>query len=180
MPARLFVGVPVPPSAAYAQVTQEAAAELAAARPVPAGSWHLTLRFLGEVLDDRPLRDALGAALRGRPALPCVVEGLGAFPNAKQARVLWAGVRVPGVDGLAAAVEEATAPFGEPPERRRFVAHATLARLGRPADVRSLLARRKDTLLAQGVLDRVVLYDSRVSASGPAYAPVQEWRLGTA
>ena len=180
---RLFVGIPVPASATYDEVAREVGVLAPSARPVLAGAWHITLRFLGEVLDPEPVEDALDAACRGRPALPCVVEGIGTFPGTgfppdKKARVVWAGVRAPGIDALASAVEQTTAGFGDPPESRRFVAHVTLARLGNPADLRSLVSRHKSTLFAQGLLDRVVLYRSSQGPAGPRYDVVHTARLG--
>ncbi len=168
---RLFIGIPVPPGPVYEEVTRRLPSQ---AKPVPPGTWHMTLRFLGEVLDPEPVVAALDGAVRGRPVLPCVVEGVGAFPDAKRARVVWAGVRAPGIENVAEAVEEATAGFGEPPERRRFVAHVTLARLRNPADLRSLVDRHRDTLFAEGVLDRVVLYRSTPGPQGSVHERLHE------
>lgn len=180
---RLFVALPVPPSPVYQQVTRDLLAAAPSARPVPAGAWHITVRFLGEVLDATPVIAALEAACKGRPALPCVVEGLGTFPGTgfppdKKARVAWAGVRAPGIDALASAVEQATARFGEPPERRAFVAHVTLARLPNPADLRRLVDQHRATLFAQGPIDRVVLYRSTLGPGGPRYEDLHTVRLG--
>ena len=174
---RLFVAVPVPPSPRYGELADEVVAGRGAKR-TPEGQWHATLRFLGEVLDPAPVIAALEAACKGRPALPCVVEGLGAFPVAKKARVAWAGIRAPGIEALAAAVEAATAGFGEPPERRRFVAHVTLARFSHPVDLRSLVDRHKDTLLSEGVLDRVILVRSRLGPGGAVHEELHAVRLG--
>lgn len=183
---RLFVGLPVPPSPRYGELAREVKAAAPQARLVPAGNQHVTVRFLGEVHDAAPVIAALDAACQGRPALPCVVEGLGTFPDArfppnKRARVAWVGVRAAGVEALADAIVQATAGFGEPPEPRRFIAHVTLARLPQPADLRSLVDRHHDTLVAQGVLDRVVLFRSRLGA-GPGgasmYEPMHAVRLG--
>lgn len=180
---RLFVALPVPASPAYGRVTQELVAAAPSARPVPEGAWHITVRFLGEVFDPHPVSAALDAACKGRPALPCVVEGLGTFPGTgfppgKKARVAWAGVRAPGIDALAFAVQQATARFGEPPEGRPFVAHVTLARLPNPADLRSLVDRHKGTLFAQGTIGRVVLFRSTLGPGGPRYDEVHTVRLG--
>jgi 2'-5' RNA ligase len=179
---RLFVALPVPASPVYGTVTRDLLAAVPSARPVPDGAWHITVRFLGEVFDAAPVAVALDAACRGRPALPCVVEGLGTFPGTgfppgKKARVAWAGVRAPGIDALASAVEQATARFGEPPERRPFVAHVTLARLPNPADLRSLVDRHQGTLFAQGPIDRVVLYRSTLGPGGPRYEGLHTVRL---
>jgi RNA 2',3'-cyclic 3'-phosphodiesterase len=178
---RLFVGLPVPPSPRYAELAAEVARAAPGARVVPDGTWHVTARFLGEVLDAAPLIRALEVACNGRPALPCVVEGLGTFPDKfpphKHARVAWAGVRAAGIEALAHAIEQATAGFGDPPEKRRFVAHVTLARLSNAADLRALVDRHRGTLLAQGRIDRVVLFRSRTGPGGSAYEPLHTVRL---
>lgn len=180
---RLFIAIPVPQSPVYAAVTRDLLAVAPGARPVPDGAWHVTLRFLGDVHDPAPVIAALDAACAGRPALPAVVEGLGTFPGTgfppgKKARVAWAGVRAPGIEALADAVVRATTAFGEPPERRPFVAHVTLARLPHPADLRSLVDRHKGTLFAGGRLDRVVLFRSHLGPSGPRHEALHTVALG--
>lgn len=171
---RLFVGLPAPASPTYDAVTRELLAIAPQARP--AALPHVTLRFMGEVHDPAPVITALDAACKHRAALPCVVEGLGTFPRAfppdSKARIAWAGVRAPGIDALAKAVVQATASFGEPPEQRPFVAHVTLARMPRPTDLRSIVQRHRNTLFAQGNLDRVVLYKSALGAEGSSYEPL--------
>lgn len=179
---RLFVGLPVPDSPLYEAVKRDLVDVARDARPVPPGSHHVTLRFLGEMAEPDGVIAALDRACAGRHALACVVEGVGTFPGGfptdKRARVAWAGLRAPGVEQLAAAVEDATARFGEPPERRPFVAHVTLARMARPADLRLLVEKHRRTLFGQGVLDRVVLYRSMTGPRGPAYEVVHTVRLG--
>ncbi len=180
---RLFIGIPVPPSATYASVQAELAALVPGVRLGSPGNEHITVRFIGEVFDAAPVIAALDAACRGRPKLPAVVEGLGTFPGGrfpadKKARVAWAGVRAPGVEALADAVIAATAKFGEPPEPREFVAHVTLARLPRPTDLRLLVERHRQTLFAQGALDRVVLFRSDLGPTGPRYDRLHEAVLG--
>lgn len=174
---RLFVGLPVPDSPHYEVVKRDLVEAAPDARVVPAGSHHLTLRFLGEMAEPDGVIEALDRACGGRHALPCVVEGLGTFPGGrfpadKRARVAWAGLRAEGVEALAQAVIEATARFGEPPERRPFVAHITLARMARPADLRLVVEKHRGTLFAQGVLDRVVLYRSTPTPRGSEYSAV--------
>lgn len=180
---RLFVGLPVPDSSLYEGVKRDLVDAAPDARAVPPGSHHATLRFLGEMAEPGGVVAALDRACAGRPALPCVVEGLGTFPGGgfpadKRARVAWAGLRAPGVEALAQAVVQATARFGEPPERRPFVAHVTLARMARPADLRLVVEKHRATLFAQGVLDRVVLYSSTPTPRGSRYDEVHAVRLG--
>lgn len=180
---RLFVALPAPPSPRYAELARDVAAAAPGAKVVRDDAWHATLRFLGDVHDPAPVAAALDAACKGRPALPCVAEGLGTFPDRgfpphKRARVAWVGLRAAGVEALAEAVVEATAGFGEPPERRPFVAHVTLARLPNPADLRSLVDRHKGTLVAEGMLDRVVLFRSQLGPGGSRHEELHVARLG--
>lgn len=180
---RLFVGLPVPPSTAYDAVGADLMRRHVGARLTPPEGRHVTLRFLGDMAEPDGVIAALDAACRGRPALPCVIEGVGTFPNRgfpphKNARVAWAGVRCPGIEGLAQAVETATARFGEPPERRPFVAHVTLARLARPADLREFVSAHADTSFGAGRFDRVVLYQTVHTPRGSEYHEVHAVPLG--
>src|SRR5512137_3049086 len=55
---------------------------------------HLTLKFLGEVPDAKAqeILATMSGAVQGSGAFDLAVEGVGAFPNVKNPRVLWAGV----------------------------------------------------------------------------------------
>jgi 2'-5' RNA ligase len=84
--------------------------------------WHITLRFFGEVDDAAPVEQALH---EGVAQVPSTVAALG--PSVRRVgAMLWAPVG--GLDDLAAAVVDATALLGAPPERRPFRGHITLAR----------------------------------------------------
>lgn len=177
MTRRLFVGIGLPPaeSSLLAQeVARWAGADGIPGRPVPPESWHLTLRFLGDV--DDVAADRLVAALdeaRLGASFRIVIAGAGAFPNARRATVLWAGVREEERLGeLAAAVEEAAAGAGFPASERPFAAHLTLARVRPPADVRSLVARPLGPVVVP--VTEVILYESH---PGSRYAAVDRFPL---
>jgi len=94
--------------------------------------WHVTLRFFGEVDRD----DAIVDALRGATFDECT-----ATIGPRAATIGRGVVQLPiaGLDALAAIVGDVTAPFGEPPPRRRFRGHLTLARTkGHGIDTTSL------------------------------------------
>jgi 2'-5' RNA ligase len=59
------------------------------------------------------------------------ISGLGAFPNLKQARVLWVGVGgdLDRLSTLQQNIDSALAVLGFPKEERPFVPHLTLARI---------------------------------------------------
>ena len=105
-------------------------------------NWHITLRFLGPI--DELLRDRLSMELErsvdGRSG-HVRVSGLGAFPRASKATVLFGAVSDPDelLDPLAAQCETVCRDVGMEPEERPFRPHLTLARIRPPQDVRRLI-----------------------------------------
>jgi RNA 2',3'-cyclic 3'-phosphodiesterase len=143
--------------------------------------WHVTLRFLGDVVEGQlePLGDALLASASSEPGpVECRLGPVTGW---------FTGVRVlqlpaTGLDGLANAVRAGTVPVvpeqaqGEPP----FNGHLTLARAkGR------LAAAAQDELAgipfaAAFPVQHVDLVASRPSPSGHVYSTVVRARLGSA
>ena len=130
---RLFLALPV------AGETQAHLAEAIARwrRTMPEVKWeapealHLTLQFLGEWA---PEREAELAAALGDIAWEPVrlrVAGTGAFPDAREPRLLWAGASAPGLEQAATAIARRLQPLGIVPEERPFTPHITLGRLPR-------------------------------------------------
>ena len=168
---RLFIGIPVPPAPSFAAVTRVLLGAAPDGKAVPEGSWHITLRFLGEVPDPAPVAAALDRALLGQHALHGLVEGLGAFPSARKAGVVWAAVQAVGLDEVAQKVRAATATMGAR-ETKPFHAHVTLLRLPSPKDLHAFLEQHQGTGFAEGWLDRVVLWRSELGPKGPRYTPM--------
>ena len=112
-------------------VQRELARHRAAVRWARGDQLHVTLKFLGNVEEAAlgSLRQALLRALGAAPPLAAAVRGLGAFPDLRRARVLWAGVVCAPLAGIAAAVDAAAATIGVAPETRPFHAHVTLGRV---------------------------------------------------
>jgi 2'-5' RNA ligase len=100
-------------------------------------NFHVTVKFLGSVDDTRvqSVIDALHTAAHGHAPFDLEVGGLGAFPTATRARVLWAGLLagLAPLAALAGSVEEALSGLGFPRENRAFSPHITLARVREPA-----------------------------------------------
>lgn len=180
---RLFAALVAPPPvhARLRAASHALAAALPGARLVPDASWHVTLAFLGDQPETQvePITRALAQAAANAPAPePLAWAGsLGAFPNPRHARVLWAGVAAavvqsdPGTAATPHALESlashcaahlaAWSPDPPPPgpappgtgaahHGRRFVAHATLARTGHVAtECRRVLAEASQAALSR-------------------------------
>lgn len=147
-------------------------------KAVPPRNWHLTLRFLGTATDlqlDRVLADLSMSSLPGPTRLR--FTGLGAFPRAARAAVLWLGVDADeGLDDLAAACEEAAVGAGFDPEGRPFHPHLTLARVRPPEDVRPLLARVPPFVHSMAV-DTLTLFESHLGRGAAVYEPIERIEL---
>lgn len=97
---------------------------------------HLTLKFLGDVAEEREaeLAEALARAATGTRTLSLTLGGFGVFPDFSRPRVLWVGVTSePGLEILQHRVEQEFAPLGFPTEGRPFRPHVTLGRAARDA-----------------------------------------------
>jgi 2'-5' RNA ligase len=130
---RTFFAVEVSPEihATLVALKRDLAATGAAVRWVRDEGLHATVKFLGAVPAAQlpELQAALCAPAGARPAMTAGVRGLGVFPTARRPRVVWAGLDCPPLAELAAALDDALAPFGFAPEARAFRAHITFGRV---------------------------------------------------
>lgn len=146
---------------------------------------HITLKFLGEVGDDRI--DAVCAAAEAAAVqvsgFSLRIKGLGAFPNLRSPRVLWCGVEDPS-GGCRQWVERADPLFeqlGFPPEERAFTPHITLGR-SKSGSGTAALRRALETTKAPDTPEmraaQVVVFESRLLPGGAQYTPVSTHPLG--
>jgi 2'-5' RNA ligase len=185
----MFVAL-VPPESAVEDLEEflaprREAAPFRWARPE---QFHVTLAFLAEVADHQldELVERLTRAGKRRTAFPAQIAGGGAFPNARRARVVWAGLDLDEhghteLTRMATGARAAASKSGIAVDGQRFRAHITLARLGRPAEVstwvRLLDAYRGPTWTADR-LTLVASYLGEGSGGRPRYEVVDEFPTG--
>ena len=183
---RSFIAVPVPPQAAEKlRVAQDSLrAADASVKWVDPHSFHITLKFLGEVEPQRLQQtwQAVDAALDGASSFTMRFLGLGAFPNPNRPRVIWAGLTDGAAEltALAATVEQACNAHGFAPEDRPFRAHLTLGRAreaGGNANLSAAIAEGKQEQLGEVRVDRVLLMKSELTPRGPVYHVLQDHPL---
>ena len=145
---RLFFAVPLPSptKAPIEALVPEISRTLPEARIAAASGWHLTLAFLGQV---RPESAAdvvkVGeTAVAGLSPARLRLEGAGGFPNARRARVLWAGIAgdVDVLASLAVTLATECRRAGLRFEERELHPHLTLARFQRPAPLPESIVER--------------------------------------
>src|SRR5213595_791144 len=183
---RLFLAV-FPP--ASVQGAAHAAGGSLRAQGGPAVSWvkpenlHYTMRFLGEVGEDGARRagDAAREAASDIAPFEAVLGALGAFPNARRARVLWVGMSEggDGLKALARALAGALERRGFEREKQRFSPHLTIGRVREPMhDWSAALAAEQSPAPERFRVDRLTLVESKLSPKGSTYTPVIEAMLG--
>ncbi len=174
---RLFIGVPT---------TADARAAIARTLPknlpgklVAPEKWHFTLRFLGPTT--REARDAIIARLSDAKLgsrFNVRFGELGAFPNARSARILWLGVTRGGerMSELVDVAEDAARRAGFAPEARPFKPHLTLARIDPPRAISTLLGQKHHFDIEMAV-QALILYRSQLGGGPARYDEVVKFDL---
>jgi len=159
-------------------------AQLSRATPERAVRWdkaekiHLTLKFLGDTRqEDVPrIEEALANATRDIKKFSFTPDGLGCFPNLKQPRVVWVGVKdSSALIAMQNRIETHIVPLGFPKEDRAFSPHITLGRVRREASRaeaasvgEAVRARANQTFGTESV-SRVILMKSDLQRDGSIY-----------
>jgi 2'-5' RNA ligase len=148
-------------------------------RWVKAENFHLTLRFLGDVQEENlgGVCAALEKVCAGHAPFDIGLLGLGAFPSARRARILWAGVGEGSeqLRSLARGLDVALASLGFEGEVLPYTPHFTLGRVrGRPARL-ELPSGIGDYRFGAGSLE---LVESSLDPGGAAYKTIVSFALG--
>ena len=179
----------VPRDAGWAAAAEEALAPLRPALPPAAWTrpetWHLTIRFLGDVPPAGLERFAAGIAeaAAGRAALRLAAGGAARFPPRGRARVLGVALRedTGALADLAAAAEREARAIGLDPEERPYSPHVTFARLRRPWP-RPAIDRFEESVarwpLPRWPATALVLVASALEANGAVHTELARFPLG--
>ncbi|TDI48370.1 MAG: RNA 2',3'-cyclic phosphodiesterase [Acidobacteria bacterium] len=156
---------------------------LHAVRWVPAANLHLTLRFVGETSPERAdvLRANLRVPIRREGTFELAFSGLGCFPRVEKPRVLFIGA-APVEDTLLSlqrSVENAIQSGGFEADARRFHPHLTIARFKQlePA-LHKTLSDYSEHAWGSMSVSEVILFESRLSASGAHHHVLERFGLG--
>ncbi len=100
-------------------------------RPVKTNQLHLTLKFLGEVLEKQLVGIEKELHLIKLPSFEIEFTHLGFFPNERRPRVIWIGLSEEKrqLTALAQEVDERLSKIGFPKEKRKFSPHLTVGRI---------------------------------------------------
>jgi RNA 2',3'-cyclic 3'-phosphodiesterase len=143
---------------------------------------HVTLKFIGEVAEER-VPSICGAlqTVGAVESLTLAFRSVGFFPNARRPNVAWIGIEAPpGLSSLAAAVNRALAPLGIEPEIKQFVPHLTVARFKENRLLPALQAeieKWKDHSFGHFTTAEIRLIESRLKSSGAEYTTLRSFHF---
>lgn len=153
------------------------------ARWVTKTNLHFTVKFLGNVEEMQigPIGEALAETLRPFSRFTLNAKGLGVFPDARRARILWVGLRDGELATLAATIDKKMISLGFAPEARNFQPHLTIGRWRRfnasPNKLARELERWKEIEFGQFEVKEVILFHSILKPEGAIYHPLNAVRL---
>jgi 2'-5' RNA ligase len=148
-------------------------------------SWHVTLKFLGEISAETADRFALaiGEALGNLRAGSLSSSGALLLPGPGRPRVLGIGfaessTALPSLSAVARGAELAFRRLGGEAENRAFRPHVTLGRVRQPwpREAVERFAREADAWsFPDWPVRSCILYESRLQSSGAVHTPLREW-----
>lgn len=144
---------------------------------------HLTLKFLGEVSEEKceEVKAALDSAAKETKPFEINLKDIGAFPKIEFPRVIWAGLDKGAAESTAVAknIDEVLSRIGFQKETRSFAAHLTIGRVRSPKNKAALEEKvetaNHETLPAiSQTISSVILFQSTLTPKGPIYTKLHE------
>jgi len=145
---------------------------------------HLTLKFLGEVPDDRAAQvtDACKEIAAKAEPFEFVLNRAGCFPPEGRVRIVWGGSSFTPDElaALASRAEEVFERLGFARENRPFSPHVTIGRV-KVDDTRGHLRRAVEAQRVTRIAEHVstlTLLESELSPAGPHYTALGKFPFG--
>lgn len=175
---RCFISIEIPEyiktgMSAIQDRLKKSSADISWTRP---DGMHLTLKFLGEIEENRitKIETAMNSACAGINPFSLDVSGIGVFPDIRRPRVVWIGLNENGnnLTKMQRDIENQLEETGFPAEKRRFTAHITLGRVRSNRNLSQLLKimdEEKNAEIGSFSVSNVHLMKSDLRPEGALY-----------
>jgi RNA 2',3'-cyclic 3'-phosphodiesterase len=185
---RTFIAIDVPPAVLDTIIRIQSRFRPLGLRAswVKPGNIHLTLKFLGETDPDRipGIQNKLTEILASFTPFRLSLDSVGVFPNTKNPRILWIGLKDDEgtLQTLQSSIEKALEGMGFPMDPRPFAPHLTLARIKSPKGNREL-QDELDAVNQKGIdphpfdVGEIHLYESQLTPKGSIYTVLANFKL---
>ena len=180
---RLFVGIPISEKVKLnlSQFVKQLTATGADLNLVSIENLHFTVKFLGDVAEDKiaEIKGKLKAAIKDKPKFRVQLKEVGVFPSWQMINVIWIGTDS---RELISIIKETNKALEEirPEELSTSVAHLTVARVKSRKNkekLQEVLQKFKSENFGEMVINKVVLYESKLTKKGPIYTEVETFLL---
>jgi 2'-5' RNA ligase len=179
---RAFIAIPCPDELKNGILNiQKSVVKLGRMKLVERGNIHMTLKFLGEVGDNKidELINALGF-ISENESFAISLKGIGAFPGRGYIRVLWVGVDGGSdkISEIQEGIDRKLSSMGFEKDNR-FHPHFTIARV-RSIDLKRVgefLTKNSDLGLGKFTVRGIDLMGSKLSPDGPTYSVIHSFEL---
>jgi 2'-5' RNA ligase len=146
---------------------------------------HLTLKFLGEISEEKAkeVTAALDGIARTVKPFDLTLKDIGAFPKIDFPKVLWAGLDKGALESqeLASKVDEALSLIGFNKEERPFSAHLTIGRVRSSLNRAKLIEKMASSAsnfqlskISPHKVASVILFQSKLTPQGSIYTKFHE------
>jgi len=146
---------------------------------------HFNLKFFREIDEEKveQLKKILEDICKQFWSFEIKIAGVGAFPNKNYVRVVWLGVKdgYQALEELADTIEKALESMGFETEEK-FVPHLTVGRVRSGKNKNELIALLKElenVEIGKMIIDKVILFQSKLSPNGPIYEEVFSIKLSS-
>ena len=182
---RLFIAVEIPEElkAKIASIQDRLDQTEDQIKPVGPENLHFNLKFIGEFpYDDLPkLKVLMDKTLWQFDSFNAHIHGIGTFPTPTFIKVIWLGMTEgeQALSAMAESLENALESLSIAKEEKPFKPHLTLGRLNSRAGLGliSLLKDLKDTEIGSFKIEKVILFESKLTPKGPIYTEVHHVKL---
>lgn len=148
---------------------------------------HLTLKFLGEVTEEKieKIKSALDQIASKTKPFEISLKDIGAFPKIDYPRVIWVGLDKSANESkiLAENIDEALSKIGFQKESRPFAAHLTIGRVRSPKNKDALkekilsAANSQLPITNSQLISSIILFQSTLTPKGSIYTKLHEARF---
>lgn len=134
---------------------------------------HVTLKFLGEIHEDKAemICGVLEKVGGGRFPLDARIEGVGAFPSLNYIKVIWVGLWCEPLVKIQEELDDRMKVLGFRREKR-YKPHLTIGRVKssfHKSELKNLLSQYKDEFICEVTIDAIKLKKSDLRPEGPVY-----------
>ena len=146
---------------------------------------HITLKFLGWVVDDKAdeMISSVADAAKDFGSIKIDFAGLGVFPDAKHPRVIWVGINKGNdrVNDLAGKIDARLVSEGyRKEEEKEFSPHLTIGRIKEKIDagpLNNFMDKNATTEFGGFTADHISVMKSTLMRSGPIYEEIEKIAL---